>query len=48
MPKLAKNDPRQRFIQPAEGIVVISSPGMTQAQIIELEKKRLEKLKQSD
>ena len=42
-----KPDPRERFVQPAEGIVVISSPGMTAAQIAALEKKRLAKLRAS-
>ena len=41
-------DPIERFIQPAEGIVVISSPALTAKQLAELEQERKEKLRQVD
>ena len=34
------SDPENRFVQPAEGIVIVSSPVLTPEQLAELERKR--------
>ena len=39
-------DPREKFVQPADAIVLICSPGMTAAQIAEIERQRQERIKQ--
>ena len=36
---MAKN-PKERFVQPASGVVIISSPVLTEEQLAELELKR--------
>ena len=43
---MAKMDPGERFIQPASGVVLISSPGLTEEQIAEIELKRRVALKE--
>ena len=43
---MAKSDPKERFIQPASGVVLISSPVLTEEQIAEIELKRRVALKE--
>lgn len=42
---MAKN-PKERFVQPASGVVIISSPVLTEEQLAELELKRRVALKE--
>ena len=44
---MAKN-PKERFVQPASGIVIISSPELTEEQLAELELKRRVALKEEE
>ena len=37
-------DPAKKFVQPAEGIVVLSSPVLTDEQLAALERDRLKKI----
>ena len=37
-------DPAKKFVQPAEGIVVLSSPVLTDEQLAALERERLKKI----
>ena len=47
MPKKPAYDPKEKFVQPADGIVVISSPVLTAAQVAELEQQRLKRIRES-